>query len=346
MAQTSRELVRRALKFERPERVPRQLWMLPWARERYPEEAAALERDFPPDISGPPSPFLSSPRVKGAPYEVGEYVDEWGCVFDNAQRGVIGEVKRPQLEELSNWRSVVKAPYETLPQDASNARDAVNRACASSDKFMLGGCPRPWERYQFIRGSESAMMDMALLEDGALGLLQLIHSFYMKQLELWCSTDVDGISFMDDWGSQRSLLINPETWRQVFKPLYKDYCDIAKAHGKMVFMHSDGCIQQIYPDLIELGVDAVNSQLGCMDLKWLEANAKGRIAFWGEVDRQQVLVDPNPERTREEVRRIARHLYQPEGGVIAQLEFGPGASPAAVRAAFEEWDSISGRGGA
>ena len=338
--QTSRELIERALTFKSPERIPRQLWALPWAIERHKDVMDKLQKDFPGDISGPPSPFLPSPRVKGSAHEIGEYIDEWGCVFDNVQRGVIGEVKRPQLESLSDWRSVVKPPDETLPPDPVKARDMVNRACESSDKFMMGGCPRPWERYQFIRGSENSMMDMALLEDDAFGLLKLIHSFYMKQMEFWCSTSVDAISFMDDWGSQRSLLINPETWRLVFKPLYKDYCDMAKAHGKFVFMHSDGYIQQIYPDLIELGVDAVNSQLGCMDLNWLEANAKGRITFWGEVDRQHVLPDPDVQRTRDEVRRIARHLYKPEGGIIAQLEFGPGSNPAAVLAAFEEWDSI------
>ena len=340
MTQTSRDLVKRALRFETPERIPRQLWALPWAREHHPDTLAGVERDFPSDFSGPASPYAPSSRAKGNAYELGEYIDEWGCVFDNIQRGVIGEVKQPLLNDLADWHSV-KAPYEMLAFDSAQARARIAKECEASSKFMMASCcPRPWERYQFIRGTENAMMDMALLEDDALSLLNLIHSYYMKELEFWCSTSVDAVMFMDDWGSQRSLLINPQTWRQVFKPLYRDYCNIAKAHGKFVFMHSDGHIQEIYTDLIELGVDALNSQLACMDLQWLERNAKGRITFWGEIDRQHILPDPDEGKARAEVRRIAKGLHKPEGGIIAQLEFGPGANPRAVRACFEEWDAL------
>ena len=72
---------------------------------------------------------------------------------------------------------------------------------------------------------------------------------------------------MDDWGTQISLLINPQIWREIFKPMYKDYCDLAHSKNKYVFFHSDGFIEQIYPDLVEIGVDAINSQLFCMDIE-------------------------------------------------------------------------------
>ena len=53
---------------------------------------------------------------------------------------------------------------------------------------------------------------------------------------------------MDDWGSQHGLLISPRTWRKVFKPLYKDYIDLAHSKGKKIFMHSDGFTAEIIPD--------------------------------------------------------------------------------------------------
>ncbi len=340
MQQSSREIVSRALKFQTPERMPRQLWALPWASEHHPETIKELARRFPSDFGNPRSPYKKSPRSHGSLYEVGESVDEWGCLFSNIHKGIIGEVKTPLLPKLEDWKGV-KPPYEMLPDDLSAARDSVNRDCAASDKFMTASCcPRPWERYQFIRGSENAMEDIAFLEPETLQLIKRIHEFHLKELEFWASTDVDALTFMDDWGSQNSLLINPATWREVFKPLYREYCQIAKAAGKLVTMHSDGNIQAIYPDLIEIGVDAVNSQLFCMDMDWLRDNAKGRIAFWGEIDRQHVLNSPDPEVAREAVRKVASKLYSPKGGVIAQLEFGPGANPQAVIACFEEWERI------
>jgi hypothetical protein len=162
----------------------------------------------------------------------------------------------------------------------------------------------------------------------------------MRELEFWVTTDVDAVRFMDDWGTQRRLLISPGTWREFFRPLYRDYCDLAHAHGKYVFMHSDGHILEIYPDLIEIGVDAINSQLFCMDWGELAACAKGRITFWGEMDRQHVVSAPDPEVGREAVRAVARHLMAPGGGIIAQLEFGPGGDPDTVTAIYEEWEKV------
>lgn len=180
-------------------------------------------------------------------------------------------------------------------------------------------------------------MDLALDDEGMHAFLRKMHSFYVRELELWAQTEVDALMFMDDWGSQLSLLINPETWRAVFKPLYAEYVRIAHGSGKKIFMHSDGNILQIYPDLIEIGVDAVNSQIFCMGLEKLAAFA-GKITFWGEMDRQHLLVEGTPEQIAQAVRETRRHLYR-QGGVIAQCEFGPGASPERVHAVYETWNS-------
>ena len=156
---------------------------------------------------------------------------------------------------------------------------------------------------------------------------------------MWTQCDVDAICFMDDWGSQRNLLISPQMWREVFKPLYADYCRLIHDAGKFVFMHSDGHIAAIYPDLIEIGVDALNSQLFCMDIEEL-SKYRGQITFWGEIDRQHLLPFGTPDEIRAAVRRVRRALDDGTGGVIAQCEFGPGARPENIVAVFEAWDAI------
>ena len=110
---------------------------------------------------------------------------------------------------------------------------------------------------------------------------------------------------MDDWGSQKALLVSPDMWREIFKPMYKDYCDILRKKKKYAFFHSDGHIRAIYPDLIEIGVDAVNSQLFCMDIEELDREFGGRITFWGEIDRQHVLPFGSEEEVRAAVRRVS-----------------------------------------
>ncbi len=145
---------------------------------------------------------------------------------------------------------------------------------------------------------------------------------------------------IDDWGTQNNMLINPRTWREVFRPIYKEYADIAHAAGKKIFMHSDGNILEIYPDLIEVGIDALNSQIFCMGLDKL-ASFKGRITFWGEMDRQHILPNGTEEEVATAVQQVYDHLFA-SGGLIAQCEFGPGANPANVRALYAAWDKMNG----
>lgn len=341
---TSRERVQRCLKFETPDRVPRDIWALPWAWSHYPAEMKALVERFPSDFGGAGYTAAPAARERGDAYTPGTYTDAWGCEFLNIQAGAIGEVRAPIVPELSDWRERVRPPMEILPEDPNRARDEVNRQCADSTAYIAAGCcPRPWERMQFLRGTVNAMMDVMTPDDpDVLGLIRRIHEFNLRMFEFWVTTDVDSLRFMDDWGTQRQLLIPPAIWRELFKPLYKDYCDIAHSHGKSIFMHSDGHISEIYGDLVEIGVDALNSQLFCMDMADLE-QYRGKITFWGEIDRQHVLCASDPEEGRAAVRKVASHLYDPRGGVIAQCEIGLGSNPAVWPAIFDEWEVIGGR---
>ncbi len=338
--QTSREIVTRSIKFEKPERMPRDIWLLPWAEIHFPEVVKTINESYPSDFVTSQYFYPPSKVTKGEAYKVGEYIDEWGCLFLNLQHGIIGEVKNPIIQDISDWKSV-KPPYEQMPIDTKEPYDVISRFYDSTDKFVISNCcARPWERYQFLRGTENSMIDVMMPEEGGRDLLKAIHDFYIRELEFWVKADVDGIMFMDDWGAQSQLLISPKIWREMFKPLYKDYCDLAHSEGKFAFMHSDGCITEIYEDLIEVGVDVINSQLFTMDFIELEKKAKGKITFWGEIDRQHILPSKDPQAGRNAVRKVADHLYDPSGGIIAQFEFGMGANPDTVLAVFDEWEKV------
>jgi uroporphyrinogen decarboxylase len=332
---TSRERVRRTLEFDRPDHVPRDLWPLPIVEiEQGKENVDAFRGRWPIDFSSPPAPPL--PRIKGDMYGIGQYTDEWGCVFENIQRGVIGEVKAPILDDWSKLPSI-RPPVEILDLD----RAQINAACRASEKFMLSPCyVRPFERIQFLRGTENVYCDLAEDSSEFHALLKLVHEFNVKTLEAWAATEVDGLSIMDDWGSQRALLIDPATWRRIFKPLYAEYVRIAHDHGKKFFMHSDGYIFEIYDDLIEIGVDAINSQLFCMNIEDIGRRFKGRITFWGEMDRQHVLPHGTIAEARAATRRVIDALYDPRGGVIAQFELTSKARLENADAVFEEWAKL------
>lgn len=331
----SRERVIRALRFENPDRVPRDLWYLPGVEMFRKKELEEVLNKYPSDFTTPKYRYGISRKARGKPNMAGEYVDAWGCVWRVAESGVVGEVKEPPLKDWSALKSY-QLPWELLEEaDLSE----VNRSCAETDKFVRVGTEvRPFERMQFLRGTENLFLDLAYGVKEVFILRDMLHEFYIKELEMWAKTDVDGISFMDDWGTQNSLLISPNLWREIFKPLYKNYCEILKSHNKFVFFHSDGHIEAIYPDLIEIGIDAINSQLFCMNIEELGKRYRGKVTFWGEIDRQYVLPFGTVEEVKLAVRRVRKALDTGRGGVIAQCEWGLKDPKENIEAVFEEWN--------
>jgi hypothetical protein len=95
----------------------------------------------------------------------------------------------------------------------------------------------------------------------------------------------------------------------------------------------------IFPDLVEIGVDAVNSQIFCMGTENLRPFA-GRITFWGEMDRQQLLCFGSRQDIGRAVRQVHRDLWR-NGGCIAQCEFGAGSNPDNVYEMFAAWDQTT-----
>ena len=335
MSATPREIVFQTLNFQNPSRVPRDLWTLPIATDAYPSEYAAIVRDFPMDFVTISGHERQQPPTKGDWYEAGEFIDPWGCIFTNIQKGVVGEVKEPLVNDWATDRSKIHVPREWLTLD----RDAINRDCAGTELFTrMGQCPRPFEQLQFIRGTENMYLDLADPHPAMLAFMKEMHDFYCELLTAWAKTDVDALNFMDDWGSQRSLLISPAMWREYFKPMYRDYCQIARSHGKKMFMHSDGYIVDIYPDLVEVGVHAVNSQVFCMGIDALKPFA-GKITFWGEIDRQHLLPAGTPAEIDAAVRALYETLWN-NGGCIAQCEFGAAAKPQNVRQVYASWADV------
>ncbi len=329
----SRNLVKDTLQFASPPRIPRQLWDLPWAADHFPQELAAIRRQYPDDIIGAPACLAKPLITSGEQYQAGYYVDEWGCRFRNIQPGLIGEVKEPLLKDYADL-DLLRTPDELLSVDV----EQVNAFCRATDRFVLAGvCPNPFERIQYIRTPENIYLDLLDNRQGVTALLKKVHQFYLKVFEIWVDTDVDAITWNDDWGAQRALLISPKLWRQLFKPVYKDFVDLAHSHGKYAFMHSDGYIADIIPDLIEVGVDALNSQLFCMNIEELGQRYAGKLTFWGEIDRQHILAFGTPADVAAGVQRVRKALYH-NGGMIAQCEFGAGARPENVAQVFQSWN--------
>jgi uroporphyrinogen-III decarboxylase len=165
-------------------------------------------------------------------------------------------------------------------------------------------------------------------------------AFNLDWIERWTGLEYDGLHFADDWGSQTGMLVQPRLWRQLFKPRYAEMFRVVRQAGMDVWFHSDGKINDILPDLVEIGVTVINCQNRLVGHDWIAANLRGMVAFRTDIDRQQVLPFGSPGEVKAEVQRTFEACGTPSGGIIACGEIGPEVPLENVRAmyaAFREY---------
>jgi len=128
---------------------------------------------------------------------------------------------------------------------------------------------------------------------------------------------VDGVRYGDDWGGDEALLMSPKTWREFIKPGQRELYRVAKEGDAFIHQHSDGKIEEIIPDLIELGLDILNPlQPGPNDVEKVKARFGRALTFHGAVS-SRLLDRGSPEQVKEEVKLRIEQLGEGGGYILA-----------------------------
>jgi hypothetical protein len=320
----SRERVLRAINFDSPDRVPIGYFMNWACRMKYGDALVELCRRHPNDFYDTSN--ITVPERDEAQYlPDGSYykreVDEWGCEWVYYKQGIMGEVKRAPLEDWASLKSYrIPTPPSRTAAEKRAAREAMTR---NKEQYIgWGSANNLFERMQWVRGVEDFFADVAEdAEEVYLLADRIIEEDLIPRIEMALEDGADVVGFTDDWGSQNQLLINPAAWRRIFKPRYTKLIDLVHQGGALAWLHSDGMILEIVPELIEIGLDVLNPQLGCMDLHALADATRGKLCLYGTLDYQYVLPYGTPADVDAHVREVTELLAQPEGGFI----YGAGA---------------------
>jgi uroporphyrinogen decarboxylase len=330
---TSRELVIKTLNHQPVPRVPRDLWISCGEDSLRADELAEMTVRYPSDILTVESAPSHGKRSQGKPGKADNFTDVWGCVWRLGDDEA-AELKSSPLADASRIASY-RPPAELL--DRSRFIKA-NKTCPATNRFVLAWSEvRPFDRVQLLCGRDAALAGLARGTKETGSLLAMLHELACKELELWAESEVDGVAFRDDWGSPDGLRIAPEVWRDLFRPMYRDYCKILHAKDKFAFFHCEGDVSDIFGDLVKLDIDAIHAQLRLMNIERLAKRYRGRITFWGEIDRQQLQNPGTADEFRETVLALRRALDFGHGGVIAQCAWDQGVRLQTVAAFFEQW---------
>lgn len=292
------ELLLKAITYAYPERIPVELSVLPAAWLRYGEELARVVRGFPdfrdkiPDLQHPETFIPPS-------YHVGSFQDEWGCVWENVEEGM---------------ESIVTGHPVPNREDIRTLQIPPNRDGRLPHGFM-------YLRLLDLRGFEEAMLDFAEECEELQLLIDKVVEYNCRQVEAVLPTAGRIVRFGDDLGMQNGLAIGPEKWRRYLKPAFQNIYALVKDTGRYVYMHTDGMIYEIMPDLVECGVDMINPQFRANGLDNLERVCKGKIPINLDLDRQ-LFPFATPAQLDDHVREAIERLYLPQGGLGIYLEIG------------------------
>lgn len=331
---TSRELVIRTLNHQSVDRAPRDLWVSPAVETLMPDDLADVNLRYPSDILTAEFSYPAARRAQSKAPRDGVFVDAWGCAWQVTARGPSVAVGDPPLAPPTKVDGLVP-PTEMLdPQRFAK----VNRACQSTSRFVLARTDvRPFDRLRAMRGAQRALVDLARGTQEIRKLLEAIHKHNCREIERWAASDVDGVEIRDDWGTQQGLLVPPALWRQVFRPLYAEYCQILRSHDKFVFFHTAGDVSDILGELVKIGCDAIHTDWALVKFERLVQRFRGRVTFWGGVYSQQTLSNGTPDEVRQSALQLRRALDGGNGGVIVQCAWEPQTPVENILAVFEKW---------
>lgn len=242
----------------------------------------------------------------------GKYTDGWGCEWSNVQEGMEAIVtKHPVLTD----------------------EDIVNLKKPSVDMGLPHGFM--YLRILDLMGFENAMMAFAeenpLLET----LINKVLEYNVEQLhKILKQYDYPIILFGDDLGMQTGLAIGREKWVKYFAPCYNKLFDICHKKGVLVYMHTDGCIYDIIPDLHQCGADIINPQFRANGIDNLERVCKGRIPICLDLDRQ-LFPFASKGQIYSHIDEIFQRLWLDEGGLALNIEIGPDVAFETIEVIFE-----------
>jgi uroporphyrinogen decarboxylase len=237
--------------------------------------------------------------------------DVFGVVWDRSIDKDIGNVEGCVLSEPTLRHYTFPDPL-----DRRFFADIPERIAKYGDRFRMFQIGFSlYERAWTLRGMQNLLMDFYDHPKFVHELLNAIADYNIVQVKEALKYDIDAVYFGDDWGQQRGLQMGPRLWREFIYPVLKHMYGAVHAGGKYVFIHSCGDVDELFDDLIGIGLNCFNPfQPEVMDVAALLQQYRGRLVFHGGLSTQRTL----PYGTVEEVRAETRRLLEmgQQGGYI------------------------------
>lgn len=265
-------------------------------------------------------------REPGSPF-----VDSWGSGQKEIEPGEWFPGIHP-LADASSIDDLEAYPGWPDMKDPSRVAHVKELAAkiAAENQYAIMATPWllfPLERAFAMQGMDNFLLNLAINPDFAVALLEKTAALCKDLMDPFLAElgeNVDIIKIGDDLGTQESLLMSPNMYREILKPIHADYIQFIKERTQAkIFFHTDGDVFPLIDDFIEMGVDILNpiqTSAGKMsDLAGLKEQFGDRIIFCGGIDTHRILPAGTPDQVRQEVKRVIDVLGEGGGYMVSSV---------------------------
>lgn len=312
MPLTHKERLRRALLREPVDRLPTQVNTTASMGLRLAEHFSCTPAELPARLDN--HLVRVDIRHTGRRSDDGKAVfDWWGAGHDTGEEGYYIRVNPLAA---SKGLDAFPWPDPSAPGLMDDAQKTI--AALGSEYFIVPNLGFAlFERAWSLRGFEQLFVDIGEDPGFVEALLDRIVDIQLGLIRRFLALGVDGGYFGDDYGAQKNLLFSPASWRRLIKPRLARLFAPFVERGLPVIMHSDGQIQKILPDLVEIGLTTLNPvQPEVLDHTWLHDQFGEQLSFYGGISTQTVLPNGTPEAVRAAVRDCASCLAPTSTGLL------------------------------
>jgi uroporphyrinogen decarboxylase len=329
---TSRDLCFMALRHEQPPR-------LPWTLYLAPEVQGKLEGVWGPRDQWPvPQDDLLRIlwEVQVENLSPTRFRDRFGCQWQREHGGYVFIEPPMGPAKARPLRAAGIPRLQLLPEeDVTRIRQA--RAERPEAFIFYQFTATLGERLWCLRGLEQTLEDYLLNPRFVHEALDVLMEMHLEALDTLAALPVEGITFGDDFGSQRGLMISPRIFREFYRPRYQVLYDRVRGMGKVVGHHSCGDNTDLMGDFVAMGLQVFHPlQPECMDLAAIKREYGRDLTFRGGIGTQGAMVFGTPEQARDEVRRAVDILRVGGGYFLETAKPLPPETPVANAVAVIE----------
>ena len=325
---TPRERVRAALAHSQPDFTPCDYFATPEIRQGLLDYFGVSDEDAIRECLGTDIRYVEPPYT-GPPlrsYDDGSTENIWG-VRRRPMPNQYGEYAEPVGLPYADWKTVEEAQRFNWPDPDWFDYDAVDGLCRRfPEAAIAAGHFRIQDFINAVamgRGVEQVLLDIALEDPVYLYIVQKRHDFYMRHVGRILEAArgrIDLVLAGDDFGSQRGLLISPDSFQRLFAAKKQEFFEMVHSYGAKVTHHCCGSSRALIPQFIACGMDALQTiqpQAAGMDPYQLKADFAGRIALHGAVDVQGWLQRATTDEIQQEVNRLMDEVGRGGGFILA-----------------------------